>query len=66
MIVLVHDGLQLLLTHSDNRPFWALVAGFLESGETLEQCAAREVREETGVLIDDIRYFGSQAWPFPS
>ena len=66
VIVLVHDGSRLLLTHSDNRPFWALVAGFLEPGETLEQCAAREVREETGISIDDVRYFGSQVWPFPS
>jgi NAD+ diphosphatase len=66
VIVLVHDGRRLLLTRAGDRPFWALVAGFLEPGETLEQCAAREVREETGVAIDDLRYFGSQAWPFPS
>jgi NAD+ diphosphatase len=65
-IVLVHDGPRLLLTHVGNRPFWALVAGFLEPGETLEQCAAREVREETGIAIDEIEYFGSQPWPFPS
>jgi NAD+ diphosphatase len=66
VIVLVHDTSRLLLTHVGNRPFWALVAGFLEAGETLEECAAREVREETRVAIDDIRYFGSQPWPFPS
>jgi NAD+ diphosphatase len=66
VIVLVHDGPRLLLTHVGNRPFWALVAGFLEPGETLEQCAAREVREETGIAVDDLRYFGSQPWPFPS
>ncbi len=66
-IVLVHDDeSRLLLTHVGNRPFWALVAGFLEAGETLEECAAREVREETGVAIDEVRYFGSQPWPFPS
>jgi NAD+ diphosphatase len=66
VIVLVHDGPRLLLTHVGNRPFWALVAGFLEPGETLEQCVAREVREETGIEVDDLRYFGSQPWPFPS
>jgi NAD+ diphosphatase len=66
VIVLIHDASRLLLTHVGNRPFWALVAGFLEAGETLEECAAREVREETGVEIDGIRYFGSQPWPFPS
>jgi NAD+ diphosphatase len=66
VIVLVHDGPRVLLTHVRGRPFWALVAGFLEAGETLEQCAAREVREETGVAIDDLRYAGSQPWPFPS
>jgi NAD+ diphosphatase len=66
VIVLVCDGPRLLLTHVGNRPFWALVAGFLEPGETLEQCAAREVREETGIAVDDLSYFGSQPWPFPS
>jgi len=66
VIVLVHDGPRILLTHAGNRPFWALVAGYLEPGETLEGCAAREVHEETGVAIDELRYFGSQAWPFPS
>ena len=53
--------------HADNfkRPFHALVAGFVETGETLEECVAREVREETTLEIEDIRYFGSQSWPFP-
>lgn len=45
--------------------FYGLVAGFLEPGETLEQCAAREVFEETGLKIKNIKYFGSQPWPFP-
>ena len=66
IIVLVHDGSRVLLTHAGGRPFFALVAGFLETGETLEACVAREVREETGLEVADIRYFGSQAWPFPS
>lgn len=44
---------------------YGLVAGFVEPGETLEACVAREVHEETGVDIADIAYFGSQPWPFP-
>jgi NAD+ diphosphatase len=45
---------------------YSLLAGFVEAGETLEQAVAREVFEESGVQIKNIRYFGSQAWPFPS
>jgi NAD+ diphosphatase len=66
-IVLVHDGPRVLLARSPRLPagMYALVAGFVEAGETLEACAAREVREETAVEIDRIEYFGSQPWPFP-
>ncbi len=68
-IVLVHDGSRVLLTRGKRMPkgapWYALVAGFLETGETLEQCVAREVREETGVEVDLIEYQGSQPWPFP-
>ncbi|MDE6795396.1 MAG: NAD(+) diphosphatase [Muribaculaceae bacterium] len=42
-----------------------LVAGFVETGESLEECVAREVKEETDIEIEDIRYVGSQSWPFP-
>jgi NAD+ diphosphatase len=45
---------------------YSLVAGFLDLGESLEECAAREVREETGIRVKNIRYVGSQHWPFPS
>lgn len=45
-------------------PFYSTLAGFVEVGETLEHAVAREVTEEAGVAIDDIRYFGSQPWPF--
>ena len=45
---------------------YALVAGFVETAESLEECVAREVMEETSLKIRDIRYFGSQSWPFPS
>lgn len=67
-IVLVRRGEEFLLAR---KPEWApgrygLVAGFLDFGESLEECARREVREETGVEITNIRYVGSQTWPFPS
>lgn len=45
--------------------YYGLVAGFVETGETLEECVRREVREEVGIEIEDIRYFGSQPWPYP-
>jgi len=67
-IVLVRRPGEVLLTR---KPEWAarrysLVAGFLEFGECLEEGAAREVREETGVQVENLRYLGSQCWPFPS
>lgn len=66
-IVLVDDGPRLLMTRQARFPegMYGLVAGFVEPGETLEACVAREVHEETGVDIADIAYFGSQPWPFP-
>ncbi len=45
-------------------PFFSTLAGFVEVGETLEECVAREVREEAGVEVRDVSYFGSQPWPF--
>lgn len=45
--------------------FFSALAGFVEPGESLEECVAREVREEVGVEVRDITYFGSQPWPFP-
>ncbi len=68
IITLIHDDEnRLLLTRQASWPekFYSLVAGFVESGETLEECVVREVREETGVEIADIAYAGSQPWPFP-
>jgi len=44
---------------------YSALAGFAEPGESLEQCLAREVAEEVGVQISNIRYFASQSWPFP-
>ncbi len=58
---------EILLVHAHNfrRPYYGLVAGFVETGETLEEAVRREVREETGIEIEDIRYFASQPWPYP-
>lgn len=67
-IVLVRRDHEVLLIRKAEWPVgrYSLVAGFLDFGESLEECAAREVREETGIEISDIRYVGSQNWPFPS
>lgn len=66
-ITLIHDGGDGVLLAS--KPGWgarySLIAGFVEPGETLEECVARETLEEVGVAVDDIRYVGSQPWPFP-
>ncbi|KJY84308.1 NADH pyrophosphatase [Vibrio galatheae] len=68
IIVAVRKENQILLAqHPRHRNgMYTVIAGFLEVGETLEQCVAREVKEETGVEVKDIRYFGSQPWAFPS
>lgn len=68
IIVLIQKGDEILLVHARNfkGSFHGLVAGFLEVGETLEECVRREVREETGLEIRNIRYFDSQPWPYPS
>jgi NAD+ diphosphatase len=68
VIVLVRDGDRVLLTRKAGwvPGRYSLVAGFVDNGESLEGCVAREVREEVGVEVSDVRYVGSQNWPFPS
>ena len=45
---------------------YSVIAGFVEPGETLEEAVVREVREEVGIVVKNIHYFGSQPWPFPN
>lgn len=68
IIVLIRKEKEILLVRAHNfrGTFYGLVAGFLEAGETLEECVDREVLEETGLKVKNIRYFGSQPWPYPS
>ena len=68
IIVLIQRGDEILLVHNRafKRDYYGLVAGFLEAGESLEECVHREVMEETGLTIKNLRYFGSQTWPYPS
>jgi NAD+ diphosphatase len=69
VIVLVHDGGDRCLL--GRQPAWppgrySTLAGFVEPGESLEHAVAREIAEESGVVVDDIVYRGSQPWPFPA
>ena len=68
IIVLVTRGEKLLLARNTNFPrsMFSTLAGFIEVGESVEEAVEREVKEEVGISITDISYFGSQPWPFPS
>jgi NAD+ diphosphatase len=67
VMALVRQERRVLLGRSPHFPpgMYSALAGFVEPGETLEQCVAREVEEEVGVQLSQIRYFASQPWPFP-
>lgn len=67
IIVLINRGDEVLLARgrSFKRDFYGLIAGFVETGETLEEAVQREVMEEAGIRIKNIRYYGSQPWPYP-
>ena len=66
VIVAIHDGDRLVLTRYKNRPFkkYALVAGFNEIGESIEDTVHREVLEETGLRVKNLRFYKSQPWVF--
>ncbi|MDT3668929.1 MAG: NAD(+) diphosphatase [Aromatoleum sp.] len=67
MMALVLRERELLLARSPHFPegMYSALAGFVEPGETLEETLVREVREEVGIEVANLRYFGSQPWPFP-
>ncbi|MBZ9635425.1 NAD(+) diphosphatase [Clostridium sp. FP1] len=67
IVAVVRDG-KLLLAHNNQsaKELYSVVAGFVEVGETFEECVVREVQEETGITVKNIKYFGNQPWPFPN
>lgn len=67
IIVAVEKDGKLLMGHGANFPpgRFSVLAGFVEPGESLEECVRREVYEETKIRVKNIKYFGSQPWPFP-
>jgi NAD+ diphosphatase len=68
IVIITDDENRILLAH--NKKFktglYSLIAGFNEAGETLEETAVREIREEVNIEVKDIRYVKSQSWPFPN
>jgi len=67
IVAVVREG-KLLLAHNNQaaKDLYSVVAGFVEVGETFEECVVREVFEETGIKVKSIKYFGNQPWPFPN
>jgi NAD+ diphosphatase len=66
-IMLVHDGDYCLLGRQPSWPegIYSTLAGFVEAGESVEEAVRREVKEESGIVVTNVRYFDSQPWPFP-
>lgn len=66
IVAVVRDG-KILLARAANRSrvFYSVLAGFVEPGESLEECVRREIHEEVGISVRNITYFASQSWPFP-
>ena len=67
IIVAITKGREILLAKGSSfqGDFYSVLAGFVEPGETFEECVQREVEEEVGLKVKNIKYFGSQPWPFP-
>jgi NAD+ diphosphatase len=68
VIVAIVKGNEILLARAHRFPveLYSVIAGFVNPGESLEECVHREIAEETGVRVKNVRYFGSQPWPFPN
>jgi len=68
VITAVFKENEILLSHNAafRGEMYSIIAGFIEPGETLEECAKREISEEVGIQVRNVRYFGSQPWPFPN
>jgi len=67
VIVAVEREGKILLAHNPRMPAkrYSILAGFVEPGESLERTIEREIKEEAGIEVEEVRYFGSQSWPFP-
>jgi NAD+ diphosphatase len=68
VITAVTRGKKILLAKAGRfrkRNMYSVLAGFVDPGETLEECVKREIKEEVNIEVENIRYFGSQPWPFP-
>jgi NAD+ diphosphatase len=65
-ITIIRKGDKILLAHNNKftKGFYSIIAGFTEAGESFEECVEREIFEEVGLKVKNIRYFGNQSWPF--
>ena len=67
LVAVTYEDKILLVKHNNQiRNLFTVIAGFVELGESLEECVVREVKEEVGIDIDSVEYVGSQSWPFPN